>query len=41
MHADGSPRVVRKFGVYDDDLTVFAWVRAGVTGVVGAAWRRR
>src|SRR5215217_7992909 len=32
VHADGSPRVVRKFGVYDDDLTVFGWVRRGVTG---------
>src|SRR5919112_5776456 len=27
-HADGSPRVVRKFGVYDDDREVFEWVRA-------------
>ena len=32
VHADGSPRVVRKFGVYDDDLPVFAWLRAGVEG---------
>ena len=32
VHADGSPRVVRKFGVYDDDLTVFGWVRRGVAG---------
>lgn len=28
-HGDGSPRVVRKFGVYDDDLPVFSWVREG------------
>ncbi|QWC85806.1 deoxyguanosinetriphosphate triphosphohydrolase [Nocardioidaceae bacterium] len=26
-HADGSPRGVPKFGVYDDDLPVFAWLR--------------
>jgi dGTPase len=32
VHADGSPRVVRKFGVYDDDRPVFAWLRAGVEG---------
>jgi dGTPase len=32
VHADGSPRVVRKFGVYDDDLPVFGWLRAGVAG---------
>ena len=31
-HADGSPRSVRKFGVYDDDLPVFGWMRAGVEG---------
>ncbi|MFL6154758.1 MAG: deoxyguanosinetriphosphate triphosphohydrolase [Marmoricola sp.] len=30
VHADGSPRVVRKFGVYDDDREVFDWVRVGV-----------
>ena len=29
VHADGSPRVVRKFGVYDDDRPVFEWLRAG------------
>jgi dGTPase len=29
VHADGSPRVVRKFGVYDDDRPVFDWLRAG------------
>ena len=28
-HADGLPRAVRKFGVYDDDEPVFAWMRAG------------
>ncbi|MBO0846061.1 MAG: deoxyguanosinetriphosphate triphosphohydrolase [Nocardioides sp.] len=28
VHADGSPRVVRKFGVYDDDRPVFDWMRA-------------
>jgi dGTPase len=32
VHADGSPRVVRKFGVYDDDRPIFDWVRAGVDG---------
>jgi dGTPase len=33
VHADGSPRVVVKFGVYDDDVPVFAWVRDGRPGV--------
>jgi dGTPase len=33
VHADGSPRTVRKFGVYDDDRPVFDWMRRGVTGV--------
>jgi hypothetical protein len=28
-HADGSPRQVRKFGVYADDAEAFAWVRQG------------
>ncbi len=28
-HADGLPRAVHKFGVYDDDQKVFDWVRAG------------
>ncbi len=28
-HGDGLPRSVRKFGVYDDDLAVFTWMRAG------------
>ncbi len=32
VHADGSPRVVVKFGVYDDDQPVFRWVRDGRTG---------
>jgi dGTPase len=32
VHADGSPRVVRKFGVYDDDRPIFDWVRAGLAG---------
>ena len=32
VHADGSPRVVVKFGVYDDDLPVFRWLREGVDG---------
>ncbi|HET7355938.1 MAG TPA: deoxyguanosinetriphosphate triphosphohydrolase [Nocardioidaceae bacterium] len=31
-HADGSPRVARKFGVYEDDLPVFCWIREGVSG---------
>jgi dGTPase len=30
VHADGSPRLVRKFGVYDDDASVFTWMRDGV-----------
>ncbi|MBA3232373.1 MAG: deoxyguanosinetriphosphate triphosphohydrolase [Propionibacteriales bacterium] len=28
-HGDGMPREVRKFGVYEDDAEVFAWMRAG------------
>jgi dGTPase len=32
VHADGSPRVVVKFGVYDDDLPVFTWMRATTAG---------
>ncbi|MBD8869973.1 deoxyguanosinetriphosphate triphosphohydrolase [Nocardioides donggukensis] len=32
VQADGSPRVVVKFGVYDDDRPVFDWVRRGVAG---------
>jgi len=31
-HADGTPRHVVKFGVYDDDLEVFDWLRQGVAG---------
>jgi dGTPase len=27
-HADGSPRQIRKFGVYADDAEAFAWLRA-------------
>ncbi len=29
VHADGSARAVRKFGVYEDDLPVFTWIREG------------
>jgi dGTPase len=29
-HADGTRRAVKKFGVYDDDLPVFDWLREGV-----------
>jgi dGTPase len=32
VHADGSPRTIRKFGVYDDDKPVFDWLRSGVAG---------
>jgi dGTPase len=32
VHADGSPRVIHKFGVYDDDLPVFGWLRSDVPG---------
>ena len=32
VHADGSPRVVRQFGVYDDDRPVFDWLRTGAPG---------
>ncbi|PVG83474.1 deoxyguanosinetriphosphate triphosphohydrolase [Nocardioides gansuensis] len=32
VHADGTPRHVVKFGVYDDDLPVFEWLRRGVEG---------
>ncbi len=28
-NADGTPRAVRKFGVYDDDRPVFDWLRQG------------
>src|SRR6478609_4249012 len=33
VHADGSPRLVVKFGVYDDDRPVFDWMRKGAVGV--------
>jgi dGTPase len=33
VHADGSPRVVVKFGVYDDDRPVFDWMRRGAVGL--------
>ncbi|MFC7492610.1 MULTISPECIES: deoxyguanosinetriphosphate triphosphohydrolase [unclassified Nocardioides] len=32
VHADGSPRTVLKFGVYDDDRPVFDWMRRGADG---------
>ncbi len=32
-HADGSPRLIRKFGAYADDLAVFRWLRVGAEGV--------
>jgi dGTPase len=32
VHADGSPRFVLKFGVYEDDRPVFDWLRDGVPG---------
>ncbi|WP_110182488.1 deoxyguanosinetriphosphate triphosphohydrolase [Nocardioides solisilvae] len=32
VHGDGTPRVVVKFGVYEDDLPVFDWMRRGVDG---------
>ena len=41
VHTDGSPRVVRKFGVYDDDRPIFDWVRAGDRGPAPAASKRR
>jgi dGTPase len=31
-HTDGTPRAVRKFGVYDDDLPAFTWMRQGAEG---------
>ena len=30
-HSDGQERAMRKFGAYDDDIGVFAWVREGAT----------
>src|SRR3712207_3885453 len=35
--ADGTPRAVAKFGVYDDDLAVFDWLREGAVGEIGRA----
>ncbi|MEZ5097508.1 MAG: deoxyguanosinetriphosphate triphosphohydrolase [Nocardioides sp.] len=32
VHSDGSPRVVVKFGVYDDDRPVFDWMRRPAPG---------
>ncbi|WP_248581159.1 deoxyguanosinetriphosphate triphosphohydrolase [Nocardioides sp. InS609-2] len=32
VHGDGSPRLVVKFGVYDDDRPVFDWVRRDIEG---------
>lgn len=32
VHGDGSPRVVVKFGVFDDDVPAFEWLRAPVEG---------
>jgi dGTPase len=32
LHADGSPRLVVKFGVYDDDRAIFDWMRSGAVG---------
>ncbi|MBA2561042.1 MAG: deoxyguanosinetriphosphate triphosphohydrolase [Propionibacteriales bacterium] len=33
-HGDGLPRAVRKFGVYDDDLAIFTWMRRGAPSAV-------
>jgi dGTPase len=38
-YADGTPRVGRKFGVYDDDAAVFAWLREGVPGAAAEGRR--
>lgn len=32
-HADGSTRSGKKFGVYEDDLAVFEWMRAGTRDI--------
>lgn len=32
VHGDGTPRTVVKFGVYDDDRTVFDWMRGSGRG---------
>ncbi|MCM0622278.1 deoxyguanosinetriphosphate triphosphohydrolase [Nocardioides bruguierae] len=39
VHTDGTPRGVVKFGVYDDDLPVFTWLRRGAP--TGEGSRRR
>jgi dGTPase len=31
-HTDGTPKTLRKFGVYDDDREIFDWMRLGVVG---------
>lgn len=31
-HADGSPKLIRKFGAYADDLEAFGWLRTGAIG---------
>lgn len=31
-HADGSPKLIRKFGAYADDLGAFGWLRTGAVG---------
>jgi dGTPase len=36
-YGDGLPRMVRKFGVYDDDLDVFTWMRRPSEAGRGAA----
>ena len=40
-HGDGTPRAIRKFGVYDDDLPVFAWAARRSAPEGTAASRRR
>ncbi|RYU09420.1 deoxyguanosinetriphosphate triphosphohydrolase [Nocardioides iriomotensis] len=40
-YADGTPRVGLKFGVYDDDAPVFAWLRDGVPGEAGGTGEGR
>ena len=41
VHADGTPRFVVKFGVYDDDAPVFDWLRDGRRRTRASASRRR
>ncbi|UPK73609.1 deoxyguanosinetriphosphate triphosphohydrolase [Nocardioidaceae bacterium SCSIO 66511] len=31
-HADGSPKLIRKFGAYEDDLDAFRWARKSAEG---------